>query len=569
MPVVVGQIGDRPILMLRDSGANTVLVRRSLVKDEDLTGEAPAVTLVDSTVRFLPEARVLVSTPYYTGQVVAKCVDQPIYDLILGNITGARSVEDPNPEWRLLDVEEHPKEERPATAQTGAVSFSSAVETRAQATARATQRPLSTPVSMCLSVTPGKIAIRQKEDPSLKARFERVGEKVKRKKSPTSFEYQLVNGLLHRECIFSSGRRVQQLVLPRDMRENVLRLGHDAIRAGHQGVQRTVSRITEEFFWPGVQSDVKRFVRSCDVCQRTVPKGRVGPVALGKMPAIDLPFQRVAIDIVGPISPVSAKGNRYVFTLVDVATRYPDAIPLSTIDNIQVAEGLVEMFSHYGFPREVLSDRGSNFTSELMKEVNRLLSVRQLLTTPYHPMCNGLVERFSGTLKNMIKKMCQERPTDWNRYLRALLFAYREVPQTSLGFLPFEMLYGRAVRGPLAILKERWANKEIASDLKTTYTYVFELRDKLEETCRLAHQGLERARECYKGYFDKKATHRNLNPGDKALILLPTDHNKLLMQWKGLYLVTQKKNDMDYELLINNTKKVFHANMLKKYEEFS
>ncbi|XP_077499788.1 uncharacterized protein LOC144110628 isoform X1 [Amblyomma americanum] len=127
MPLVVGQIGDHPILVLRDSGANTVLVRRSLVKDEDLTGKASAVTLVDSTVRYLPEARILVSTPYYTGQVVAKCVDQPIYNLILGNITGARGVEDPDPEWRMLDGEEHPKEERPVTAQTGAVSFSSAV----------------------------------------------------------------------------------------------------------------------------------------------------------------------------------------------------------------------------------------------------------------------------------------------------------------------------------------------------------------------------------------------------------------------------------------------------------
>ncbi|XP_075542831.1 uncharacterized protein LOC142576550 [Dermacentor variabilis] len=142
MPVVVGQIGDHVVLGLRDSGANTPLVRRSLVKDEELTGQTSTLTLADCTVGYLPEARILVSTPYYTGKVVAKCVEQPIYDLIVGNITGARSVEDPDPEWSMLDVEEKRKEEKSTTTQAsdGAVTFSSAVETRAQATGRAMQR---------------------------------------------------------------------------------------------------------------------------------------------------------------------------------------------------------------------------------------------------------------------------------------------------------------------------------------------------------------------------------------------------------------------------------------------
>lgn len=90
--------------------------------------------------------------------------------------------------------------------------------------------------------------------------------------------------------------------------------------AGHQGIKNTLERIMEEFFWIGVQSDVKRYVKSCDVCQRTVAKGRVGKAPFGRMPIIELAFDRVAIDIVGPINPVSRKGNRYVLTLVDVAT---------------------------------------------------------------------------------------------------------------------------------------------------------------------------------------------------------------------------------------------------------
>ena len=67
------------------------------------------------------------------------------------------------------------------------------------------------------------------------------------------------------------------------------------------------------------------------------------------------------------------------------------------------------MFARVGIPREILSDQGSQFISSVMKEVCRLLSVKQMVTTPYHPMCNGLVEKFNGTLKNMLRKMCAEK----------------------------------------------------------------------------------------------------------------------------------------------------------------
>ena len=87
-----------------------------------------------------------------------------------------------------------------------------------------------------------------------------------------------------------------------------------------------------------------------------------------------------------------------------------------------------------------------------MSEVSRLISLRQLFTTPYNPRGNGLCERINGVLKGMLKKMCEERPKDWDRYLPAVLFAYREVPQASTGFAPFELLYGRTVRGPMQVL---------------------------------------------------------------------------------------------------------------------
>jgi len=144
------------------------------------------------------------------------------------------------------------------------------------------------------------------------------------------------------------------------------------------------------------------------------------------MPIIEIPFKRVAIDIVGEIFPASSHGHRYILTVVDFATRYPEAVALKNITTTTVAEALVSIFARVGVPEEILSDRGTQLTSDMMKEVGRLLSLKQLTTTPYHPQCNGLVERFNATLKSMLKRMCSERPQDWDRYIDALWFAYWE-----------------------------------------------------------------------------------------------------------------------------------------------
>jgi len=132
-------------------------------------------------------------------------------------------------------------------------------------------------------------------------------------------------------------------------------------------------------------------------------------------------------------------------TMVDYATQYPEATALKSIEAETVVEALLTVFTRVGIPEEILSDQGSQFLSSVIKDVSRLLSMNQLVTTPYHPMCNGLVERFNGTLKTMLKRMCAERPKDWDRYLPARLFAYREIPQESLDFAQFELLYGRSV----------------------------------------------------------------------------------------------------------------------------
>lgn len=117
-------------------------------------------------------------------------------------------------------------------------------------------------------------------------------------------------------------------------------------------------------------------------------------------------------------------------------------MPLRSVDAKHVVEEL-KLFTRVGVPAEILTDQGSNFMSQLLMEVYRLLHIEPIRTSPYHPQTDGLVERFNKTLKAMLKKAASEDGKNWDRLIPYLLFVYREVPQSSTGFSSFEMLYGR------------------------------------------------------------------------------------------------------------------------------
>ena len=195
------------------------------------------------------------------------------------------------------------------------------------------------------------------------------------------------------------------MVFPADCRKSILTLAHESTLAGHFSHRKTELRIKERFFWPALGTDIRNFCRSCDRCQRVAPKRRTKRVPLCKVPVITEPFSRVAIDLVGPLSPPSEEGHQYILTLIDCATGFPEAVPLKCIDSIHVAEALLTIFSRVGIPREILSDRGPQFISQLLGEIHRLLGVKPLFSSPYHPLGNSRVERLHATLIFCLKKL--------------------------------------------------------------------------------------------------------------------------------------------------------------------
>ncbi|CAM4586800.1 unnamed protein product [Lepidochelys olivacea] len=248
-------------------------------------------------------------------------------------------------------------------------------------------------------------------------------------------------GFLYREWaptreVESCGIR-RQLVVPQKYRRRLLSLAHDIPLAGHQGIRRTRQRLLQNFYWPGVFTTVRQYCRSCDPCQRVGKARDKGKAALRPLPIIEEPFQKVAMDIVGPLSRTTRSGKKYILVVVDFATRYPEAVPLASIEADTVANALLTIFSRVGFPKEVLTDQGSNFMSALLRCLWEKCGVRHDWASAYHPQSNGLVERFNGTLKMMLKTFMDQHPQDWDKYLPHLLFAYREVPQETTGFSPF------------------------------------------------------------------------------------------------------------------------------------
>ncbi|XP_062572173.1 uncharacterized protein LOC134234132, partial [Saccostrea cucullata] len=350
MPLSAGYVDGQPVTLLRDSGCQNIVVRRSLVKDESLTGKSETCILADNTKRVVPLAKVCIDSPYVKGEFEVWCMENPVFDLIIGEVHDARKPHDPDPEWRPKTV--------------------LAVETRQQAKEKTKPYPaLRVPDIVKDDIKPEDIQREQQEDPSLETSLRNAKEgRISRNGKVRWLEKR---GLLYREYQASEkegGKTFSQLIVPSKFRTIVMKLAHDSVMSGHLATGRTISRILSEFFWPGMQSEIKRFCQSCDTCQRTVSKGKVSKVPLDRMPLIDVPFKRVAVDIIGPLHPATDKGNRFILTLVDYATRYPEAIALPGIDTERVAEALLEMFSRIGVPEEVLTDMGTQFTYGLMME---------------------------------------------------------------------------------------------------------------------------------------------------------------------------------------------------------
>ncbi|XP_076049187.1 uncharacterized protein LOC143029893 [Oratosquilla oratoria] len=386
--------------IVRDTGCNCVLVSEEAVPDADVS-LCPKVSVADflGRVNEFLVVRCYIRCPYYEGWVDAVRAPMKCASVLIGNVPGARDPSKPDPflfkpHASSLDTTTHStlptgmqtsiaaatpitKTVPPPTLTQESTFQINAVETRRSKMKRV--HPLQMPALQPLSVTPEEFCSLQESCPTLAGLWDKTkSEEMDQTKNGSSFQYLKIDGLLYRKCVLSTHvEKVGKLalVVPKECRPIILSVGHENPLAGHFSQRKTAMKIADKFFWPGMAVEIRDFCRSCDICQRMSSKGRVRPVPLHPLPIITEPFSRVAIDLVGPLSPPSAEGHRYILTLIDFATGFPEAVPLKEVDSISVAEALLTIFSRVGIPREILSDQGTQFTSQLMAELHKLLGV--------------------------------------------------------------------------------------------------------------------------------------------------------------------------------------------------
>ena len=359
----------------------------------------------------------------------------------------------------------------------------------------------------------------------------------------------------------------RQLVVPTNLRERVLELAHNNV-VGHFGIHKTYERIANYFFWPKLKSSVKSFVSTCLVCQKTgkpneiIPKAPLIPICVPKEP-----FEKIIIDCVGPL-PKTKKGHEYMLTILCPTTRFPIAIPIRNITAKTIVQNLLKVFTNYGIPKVLQCDRGTNFTSNLFTNALKDFGISHCLSSPYHPESQGALERHHQTLKALLKKFCLETGSDWDENLDFLMLAIREVPHDSLGVSPFEMLYGRRVRGFLKVFRDKLIDDSVSDNVATVSQYLSKLKENLERVHSFAESNLKESQVKMKESFDRKSKVRKFKVGDSVLVYFPVSTNAIQSKFNGPYNIIKCLNNNNYVISTPDRRKssqIVHVNLIKKY----
>lgn len=281
---------------------------------------------------------------------------------------------------------------------------------------------------------------------------------------------------------------------------------------------------------------------------------------LKPLPVIEEPWQRLAIDIVGPL-PKSKGGFKYLLTAMDFVSRYPEAIPLKRVDAETVSDALLQIFSRYGVPQEILSDNGTPFTAKYTQTLMKALDITTIWTSPYHPQTNSMLERWHRTLKTILSKL--DTPESWTTTLPMALFAIRDSSHQATGFSPFQLLFAHKVNGPTAILHRMWTgNKKTPQKISS---YIQSLRQKMAQTVALANTKEEQTKKEVKATYDSGTEEDQLQPGDEVLLL----HPSVMAGWKawqGPCVVQKQVSPVTYKLNTPGKRgAVIHRNSLKRF----
>ncbi len=346
-----------------------------------------------------------------------------------------------------------------------------------------------------------------------------------------------------------------------------LNLNHDNVLATHLGIRKTLSRLLESVWWPGMVRDTEIYIKSCHGCLTRKSPSKNARANLKPIESGPEPFSYVQMDIKGPL-PLTLNGNRFILVLVDTMTKFVTCKPLKTQDTNSTAEAFLEIICGYGIPAKVGTDRGQNFISDTMKRVYEMLGVKKLTSTAYHPETQGLVERTNYNLGQCLSFFVSRKQDDWDLYLPLITYSLNTTTQDSIKQMPFVAMFGRTP--PLLTHFEFDINYFTYSEDED---FAFELRRRLQLIWKMLTENNKKAQQKMATHYNKKAEDHTSLAGDLVYVHNPHVPKgrsfKLSHPWFGPYQITRADR---YPVLsikpcsnLHASEETVHCNRVKKF----
>lgn len=270
-------------------------------------------------------------------------------------------------------------------------------------------------------------------------------------------------------------------------------------------------------------------------------------------------FQKIFLDIVGPINPISHSGNKYILTIQDDLTKFTTAIPIPNQEATTVAKAFAESFIlNFGCPEEIQTDQGTNFMSHLFKNLCKFLKISKLNSTAYHPQSQGALERFHRTLGEYLRNYCCQDPANWDSWIPFAVFAYNSTPHSQTSYMPFELIFGFKPTLPNSIQKH--------PDPPYNFDdYCTELKYRLQISWKIAKEHLTKHKQNSKQLYDSNVNFENFEEGDDVLLENITSSKTKPLR-DGPYKIVKKVSNENSIIKIGNKLVTVHNNRLRLFK---